>query len=62
MMRPVRVAYVISAYKKAMEKAQEEIGKVLDADDIAQAVLYAVSQPDHVAINEILVRPTKQAR
>jgi NADP-dependent 3-hydroxy acid dehydrogenase YdfG len=46
----------------AMEKAQEEIGKVLDARDIADAILYAVSQPDHVGINEILVRPTKQAR
>jgi clavulanate-9-aldehyde reducatase len=47
---------------QAMEKAQEEIGKVLDADDIAQAVLYAVSQPDHVSVNEVLVRPTKQLR
>jgi NADP-dependent 3-hydroxy acid dehydrogenase YdfG len=46
----------------AMEKAQEEIGKVLDAKDIADAILYAVSQPEHVGINEILVRPTKQAR
>jgi NADP-dependent 3-hydroxy acid dehydrogenase YdfG len=47
---------------KAMEKSMEEIGKVLDADDIAQAILYAVSQPEHVAVNEVLVRPTKQLR
>jgi NADP-dependent 3-hydroxy acid dehydrogenase YdfG len=46
----------------AMEKAQAEIGKVLEAGDIAQAILYAVSQPEHVGINEVLVRPTKQAR
>ncbi|MDA0171148.1 SDR family oxidoreductase [Solirubrobacter taibaiensis] len=32
----------------------------LEADDIARAVLYAVSQPAHVDINEILVRPTAQ--
>ena len=32
----------------------------LEADDIARAVLYAVSQPAHVDVNEILVRPTNQ--
>jgi NADP-dependent 3-hydroxy acid dehydrogenase YdfG len=47
---------------QAMDKALEEIGTVLDADDIAQAILYAVSQPEHVSINEVLVRPTKQLR
>ncbi len=33
----------------------------LEADDIARAVMYAVSQPPHVDVNEILVRPTAQA-
>jgi NADP-dependent 3-hydroxy acid dehydrogenase YdfG len=32
----------------------------LQADDVARAVLYAVSQPAHVDVNEILVRPTAQ--
>jgi NADP-dependent 3-hydroxy acid dehydrogenase YdfG len=32
----------------------------LQADDIARAVMYAVSQPPHVDVNEILVRPTAQ--
>jgi NADP-dependent 3-hydroxy acid dehydrogenase YdfG len=32
----------------------------LQADDIARAVMYAVSQPEHVDVNEILVRPTAQ--
>jgi NADP-dependent 3-hydroxy acid dehydrogenase YdfG len=33
----------------------------LQADDIARAVLYAVGQPPHVDVNEILVRPTAQS-
>ena len=46
----------------ATEKMREQIGKVLEARDIAQAVLYAVSQPEHVGVNEVLVRPTRQQR
>ncbi|MCZ2847776.1 SDR family NAD(P)-dependent oxidoreductase [Modestobacter sp. VKM Ac-2978] len=34
----------------------------LQAEDIARAVLYVVSQPAHVAVNEVLVRPTDQER
>ena len=32
----------------------------LHDDDIARAVMYAVSQPPHVDVNEILIRPTAQ--
>lgn len=32
----------------------------LEADDIARAVMYAVAQPPHVDVNEILIRPTAQ--
>jgi NADP-dependent 3-hydroxy acid dehydrogenase YdfG len=32
----------------------------LTADDVARAVMFAVSQPPHVDVNEILVRPTSQ--
>jgi NADP-dependent 3-hydroxy acid dehydrogenase YdfG len=35
--------------------------EALRPDDIARAVIYAVSQPPHVDVNEILVRPTAQA-
>jgi NADP-dependent 3-hydroxy acid dehydrogenase YdfG len=34
----------------------------LRAEDIADAIVYIVSRPRHVAINEILVRPTQQER
>jgi NADP-dependent 3-hydroxy acid dehydrogenase YdfG len=33
----------------------------LEPDDVARAVLYAVAQPRHVDVNEILVRPTAQS-
>jgi len=33
----------------------------LEDDDIARAVLYAISQPERVDVNEILVRPASQA-
>jgi NADP-dependent 3-hydroxy acid dehydrogenase YdfG len=34
----------------------------LEAEDIADAILYIVTRPRHVAVNEILVRPTEQVR
>jgi len=36
------------------------VSDALEPDDIARAVLYAVSQPPHVDVNEILVRPVAQ--
>ncbi len=32
----------------------------LEPDDVARAIMYAVSQPPHVDVNEILIRPTAQ--
>jgi NADP-dependent 3-hydroxy acid dehydrogenase YdfG len=32
----------------------------LEPDDIARAVMFAVTQPPHVDVNELLVRPTSQ--
>ena len=34
--------------------------KVLEAEDVANAILYAVTQPDHVDVCEILIRPQTQ--
>jgi NADP-dependent 3-hydroxy acid dehydrogenase YdfG len=37
------------------------VSDALEADDVARAVMFAVSQPPHVDVNEILVRPTAQS-
>ncbi len=36
--------------------------KILEAADIADAVVYIVTRPRHMAVNEILIRPTEQVR
>lgn len=40
---------------------REDIGEPLQAGDIAEAILYAVAAPPHVAVNEVLIRPAGQA-
>jgi NADP-dependent 3-hydroxy acid dehydrogenase YdfG len=39
----------------------DPVPDALTSDDVARAVMYAVSQPPHVDVNEILVRPTAQS-
>lgn len=50
-------------YHQSAEKAQETYGQfpVLQAEDIAKAVIYALQQPAHVEVNDILIRPTQQS-
>jgi clavulanate-9-aldehyde reducatase len=48
--------------REVIENMQEQIGEVLGPEDIADAIAYAVSRPPHVSVNEILVRPSGQAR
>ena len=45
---------------QATEKMREQIGELLQADDIAEAIMFALAQPQHVSVNEVLVRPTQQ--
>lgn len=44
------------------EKLKKRFGDIdiLQADDIAEAIMFAVTRPEHVAVNEILIRPTEQ--
>lgn len=36
-------------------------GEWLEPDDVASAIVYALTQPEHVALNEVMVRPSRQA-
>lgn len=48
-----------------MREAAKSIGqsmRTLQPENIAEVIAFALNQPDHVAVNEILVRPTDQVR
>jgi NADP-dependent 3-hydroxy acid dehydrogenase YdfG len=45
--------------QEAMRSRLSEVER-LEAVDIANAIVYIVTQPRHVAVNEILIRPTEQ--
>jgi clavulanate-9-aldehyde reductase len=46
---------------QTLDKMREQVGDgALQAGDIADAIRYAVCQPGHVSVNEVLVRPTRQ--
>ena len=44
-----------------IDKARERIGELLTAEDIARMIVYAVEQPPHVLVGEVLIRPTKES-
>ncbi|NMG09848.1 SDR family oxidoreductase [Brasilonema sp. UFV-L1] len=47
--------------KQTSEERRKSITP-LQSEDIAAAIIYAVTQPQHVNVNEILIRPTQQER
>jgi NADP-dependent 3-hydroxy acid dehydrogenase YdfG len=50
------------AVREQIEKMRESLPEVLKAEDIAAGILYAVTQPQRVDVNEVLIRPTGQRR
>lgn len=48
--------------EELMERTKSRFGsmEILKSEDIARSVLYAVTAPGHVNINEVLVMPTEQ--
>ena len=47
---------------QTIEKMKADIGDILEAEDIAAAILHAVTAPARVNINEVLIRPSGQGR
>ena len=48
----------LSGDEEALEQYGQPTGaRVLDPEDVAASIIYALSQPEHVAVNEVLVEP-----
>ena len=64
LVEPGAVITELSSHNRpeVLEEIKGRFGDIerLEADDIADAISYIVTRPRHMAINEILVRPTEQ--
>jgi NADP-dependent 3-hydroxy acid dehydrogenase YdfG len=47
---------------EVLESIRSQFGQLMQAADIADAITYIVTRPRHVAVNELLIRPTEQER
>jgi len=47
---------------EVLQSLSSQIGQTMEASDIADAIVFIVTRPRHVAVNEILIRPTEQER
>ncbi len=47
---------------EVLESIRNQFGQRMEAGDIADAISYIVTRPRHVAVNELLIRPTEQQR
>jgi NADP-dependent 3-hydroxy acid dehydrogenase YdfG len=64
LVEPGAVATELAGHNRpeVLEQIHQRFGDIerLTAEDIAGAVLYAIGQPPHVSVNEVLVRPSGQ--
>jgi len=64
LIEPGAVATELAGHNRP--EIREQISKrfgeitILEAEDIANAILYAIGQPPHVSVNEVLIRPSGQ--
>src|SRR5580658_3999696 len=47
---------------EVLDSIRSQFGQTMRAEDIADAITYIVTRPRHVAVNEMLIRPTEQER
>jgi NADP-dependent 3-hydroxy acid dehydrogenase YdfG len=50
------------AVREGIDNMRQSLPEVLQAEDIASAIAYAVTRPQRVDVNEVLIRPTGQRR
>ena len=50
------------AVLETIEKMKARYGEALESEDIADAILHAVTAPPRVNVNEVLIRPSGQVR
>ena len=47
---------------EVLDSMRNQFGQRMQAEDIADAIIYIVTRPRHIAVNEMLIRPTEQER
>jgi NADP-dependent 3-hydroxy acid dehydrogenase YdfG len=64
LVEPGATATELSSHNRpeVLENIKSQFGQTMSADDIAGAITYIVTRPRHMAVNEILIRPTEQER
>jgi NADP-dependent 3-hydroxy acid dehydrogenase YdfG len=65
LVEPGAVATELASHNRPeiQDRMRERFGRIerMTADDIARTVAFIVTSPRHMAVNEVLVRPTQQA-
>ena len=64
LVEPGATATELASHKRPeiLESIRGQFGQTMPPDAIADAIIYIVTRPREVTINEILIRPTEQER
>lgn len=60
----IRVTHLLPGRVETPAQPEEDIEEypMLDPDDVADAILYAVSRPAHVCVNDLMIIPSGRER